>query len=57
MLVYPVQKKKACADYHDNVNSETYMRWWKTFLDSLPQSPHIVVIDNGKNPTQNLELQ
>jgi len=48
MLVYKVQKKKTCLDYHDNVNAETYMRWWISFLDSLPPNERfIIVIDNG----------
>jgi hypothetical protein len=35
VLVYKVSKSKTTLDYHDNVNAETFGKWYKDFLDYL----------------------
>ena len=48
MRVYPVAKKKASVDYHDNVNGEVYVQWFTNLLEGLKdKGPHLIVIDNG----------
>jgi hypothetical protein len=35
VLVYKVSKSKTTLDYHDNVNAETFGKWYKELLDYL----------------------
>lgn len=33
--MYPVHKKDTTNDYHDNINSEAYLDWFKKLLVQL----------------------
>ncbi|CAG7667467.1 unnamed protein product [Allacma fusca] len=48
MDVYAVSKKDAAGDYHDNINNESYMKWFQRLMKTLEGlGPHIIVIDNA----------
>lgn len=48
MKVYPVKKKDASGDYHDNVNSEEFTKWFKNLIEQLNASgnKYLIVYKN-----------
>lgn len=49
MEVYPVKKKDASGDYHDNVDAATFMKWFTKLLNSLDATneKYLIVIGNS----------
>lgn len=44
MEVFPVHKRDAQGDYHDNINSEAYTKWFRKLLDMLRPTGHKYII-------------
>lgn len=49
MKIYPVSKSKVTEDYHQNVDGDSYMRWWRNLNEQVQENygSCIIVIDNG----------
>lgn len=50
MEVFPVAKKNAKGDYHDNVNSEFYIKWFENLLNKLDETGEKYIIVSYSNP-------
>lgn len=53
VLVYKVKKSDVASDYHENVNSQTFERWYKDLLDELDSTgeKYLIVMDNASYHT------
>ncbi|XP_035715958.1 uncharacterized protein LOC118439048 [Folsomia candida] len=49
MKIYPVSKSKVTEDYHQNVDGDSYMRWWRNLNEQVQENygSCIIVIDNA----------